>query len=329
MPESLSSELLARYLAGEASPAEQAEVEAWAAASEEHRAELDRLREAWAATGQPATWDVDSAWRRVAARLDEPTVIPLPSGRRRVLLALAASLAVVVGAALVWQVTRTSRQEYPRAVSTAIGERSTVELSDGTRITLAPLTELRVQASYGRAERRVELSGEAWFQVVHDAARPFRVVAQGTVIEDLGTEFTVRAIPGSGLVRVAVVSGRASLRRDGAREESAVILDAADVAVLRDADSVPQVERRTVLAPHVSWREGRLSFDDIPLDSLAGELSRWFPVRFLVADPAAARLRFSGPLPLDRLGEALDIVAAALSLRIARTGDTVVFRRIE
>jgi transmembrane sensor len=325
MNPSPSSDLLARYLAGEATSTEAAEVEAWAAAQPAHARELERLR-ALMARGQGSAWDVERAWTRVSARIDQP--IPLARSHRAppLLLALAAALVLALGAGLLWQMTRPALVETPGLVATTVGERRVLELPDGTRITLAPDTELRVAAGYGRALRRVDLSGEAWFDVPHDASRPVLVHAGGTITEDLGTEFAIRAIPGSGLVRLAVASGSASLRREGASATDAVTLHAADVAELRDEEAEPVVRRGVTLDPYVSWHTGQLSFEDTPLELILPELARWFGLAAVVEDPAAAARRFTGPLPLDRRDEAIEILAAALVLRVEWSADTVRFR---
>jgi len=93
--------------------------------------------------------------------------------------------------------------------ATARGERTTVELRDGTRVTLAPETELRI-ATIGRP---VYLSGEAVYSVTHDPRRSFRVIAPNSVtVQDIGAQFDVRAYSADKAVRVAVAAGSVSLR---------------------------------------------------------------------------------------------------------------------
>jgi transmembrane sensor len=329
MTASISSELLARYLSGEAEPRERAAVEAWASADPGNAQELERLRTIWSS---PSTgdWDVDRAWVRVADRLDREPVLVESERRRPILarsLALAASLAMAaLGAWLVWRVVRPAGLQAPQVVATAPGERRNVDLPDGTRIILAPGTELRVDPAYRQSERRVDLEGEAWFEVRHDASRPFRVHAGGTMVEDLGTEFVVRAIRGANLVRVVVVSGSASLRRAGAPADEGVTLRARDVATLGAGETRPFVERGVEVGPLVAWHEGRLDFEDARLDSVVAELSRWYGVTIRLVDNDLGARPFTGPLRLDDLDDALEVLTLSLDLRVGRVGDTVVVR---
>ena len=81
-------------------------------------------------------------------------------------------------------------------------------------------SRLRYPADFGATARDVELVGEGYFEVVHDSTRPFRVHAGGSVTEDLGTHFVVRAYPELRHVDVAVTEGLVSLHREGASTPS-------------------------------------------------------------------------------------------------------------
>lgn len=324
MTEPFPSELLARWLAGQATPAERAEVEAWARAAPEHAAELERLRGLWAARSG-GRWDVDRAWSQVQSRMDRPH----RRAPARVALALAASVTLLIGGWLAWRALERTAPAGPVGdlIATGPGERRDVTLPDGTRLMLAPNSDVRVSDGYGAASRDVALSGEAWFGVRHDAARPFRVLAAGTVTEDLGTEFTVRTLPRQEGVRVVLVSGSASLRRAGENAAGALVLSPRDVAVLAPGDAVARVERNAAVEALVSWRTGAATFDDAPLDSVLGELARWYAVTVTVADSALAARRLSGPVPVDNLDEALEVITLSLGARAERRNGAIVLRR--
>ena len=319
----MPSEFLARYLSGDASPAEREEVERWAQGAPAHRAELERLRAVWIRP-QETSWEVERAWQRVQPRLAQPP------RRFRVVapLALAAGITLLLGAGLLWRAitTGSANPALPNVLATGPGERRGIELADGSTLVLAPESEIRIAAAYGSDERRVDLQGEAWFEVRHDADRPFRVYAGGTVTQDLGTEFSVRTLPGPGGVRVVLVSGSASLRPEATAESSAVVLEPRDVAVLEPGAPVARVERGAVVESLVSWRSGTVSFQDAPVDSVLTELSRWYGRSFTLGDPAAASRRFTGPVPIDNLDEALEVLTLSLGLSAERRDGAIVLR---
>lgn len=326
MPDTLSPDLLARYLAGAASDAERAAVEAWAAVPANAR-ELARLRAVWRPAA-PSGWNVEDAWQRVRARLDAPATPVAPPVRHWTgpVLAVAATVVLAVGAAVIWRISQPDPGLPAQVVATIAGERRTVDLSDGTRIVLAPGSELRVAEGYGGALRRVDLRGEAWFAVEHDAARPFQVHVAGTITEDLGTEFLVQQLPGDSGVRVALVSGSASLRRADQAVEAAVTLAPNDLALLGPGDTRARVEHGAELAALVAWHQGRLEFEDVRVAQVAAAITRWFGVPVVLGEPVLGDRRFTGAVRLDGLDDALDVLRLSLGVAIERRADTVVIR---
>ena len=323
MTEPMPSELLARYLSGDASPEEREQVERWALEAPAHRAELDQLRAAWVRPGAE-DWDVDRAWRSVEPRLSRRVRrFPTP-----VALARAAALAVVMAAGFVWRAI--TREESPPPLSDIMasgpGELRTIHLVDGSIVILAPNSEIRLDADYGEDERKVDLQGEAWFEVRHFDDLPFRVFAGGTVTQDLGTEFSVRALPGQRGVRVVLVSGSASVRPVAAPESSAVVLEPNDVAVLEPGAVTARVESAAMVESLVSWRIGTISFHDAPVDSVLVELTRWYALPFSVGDSAAASRRFTGPVSIDNLDEALEVLTLSLGLSAERRDGRIILR---
>lgn len=323
-----SPDLLAKYLANEASPAERAEVEAWAGSDPGHSAELALLRAAWSARPAARDWNVDAAWSRVDARLGGTTVTPLPSRSRWAyspLMKIAAGVVLVAGLAYAWQSLTPSPAAEAYVVATVAAEQRTVDLADGSRVVLAPASELRVAEGYGGRTRTVELTGEAVFTVVHDDARPFEVRARGTVTRDVGTVFLVRA-RGDSVVTVAVLEGAASLRPSDADVASATTLNANDVGTLRDGAAIVDVTRSAAVDALAAWTAGRLEFVDTPLRTVAAELERWYGVHVQFDNAQAADRLVSAPLPTNDIAEVITVLEQLLGVRIARTGDTLVVR---
>jgi transmembrane sensor len=326
MNHSMSPELLARYLAAEATPEERAAVEAWAAAADANRRELGLLRSAWQGA-PPTAWDVDRAWQRVASQLDAPVVRELPRhapALRRV-LQLAAAVLVVAGVGFAWRTLRRMSVVASQVFATAAGEQREVDLPDGTHVSLAATSTLRVNAGYGAPDRRVELTGEAIFSVRHDETHPFEVRAASALVRDIGTTFSVRARAGDPGVRVAVLDGIASLRDTTAGPGTAVRLSARDVGLLLASGPV-EVRHDVAVQSLVSWRDGRLTFEDAPLGSVLAELSAWFGTPFRVADTALARRRLTATLSTTSIADALQVLSLSLGVHTEHAGDTVIVR---
>jgi transmembrane sensor len=245
-----------RYLAGAAAPDERRQVEAWVAADPARSALLQSLG---AAPVAEPVFNVDRAWQRFdAGRRAEPVGARVRPMKRRAFPAvwrMAAAAALVIGAAATWEVTRQSSPAAAPAheLIALNGQRSSVTLSDGTRVTLNGGSRLRYGASYADGARDVYLDGAAYFDVAHDAARPFRVHAHGAVIQDIGTKFSVRAYADQANLEVAVAEGIVALGHDSATVASATRLSAGDVALL-GAAGPPVVTRAASLDSYMAGR---------------------------------------------------------------------------
>ncbi|HEX8274749.1 MAG TPA: FecR domain-containing protein [Longimicrobiaceae bacterium] len=335
-------EALARYLAGESPPAEAESVRAWLAADPEREALYGGLDDALGrlAVAPPAGLDVEAALRRTRERMREPEPIPLasraarraapaaPSWRAPALRA-AAAVVLLLGAALAWWSLRErggagEPGPAPRSYATAVGERDSLRLPDGTRVLLGPGSRLEVAAGYGERAREVALSGEALFEVPHDEARPFTVRAGPALVRDLGTAFDVRA-DGAGGVRVVVTEGAVQLRPAAAPADTGVVLMRGDRGVLPPAGRA-RAERAGAREDDLAWTRGRLVFRDAPVERVAADLRRWYGVELRVADPALAGRRLTASFAGEPREQVLRVVALALGAELELRGDVATLR---
>lgn len=349
---------LARLLAGEGDARERAETERWVALDPERGATLEAMRLGWGTPLPEVRVDVDKAWSALASRIraaePAPREQPVPPSRgvkptltvsaggalapaqRRWwrdgarLLQVAAAAVVLIGGALVLPRLRGSAGPgdpgvlaAASSISTRAGERRSVRLSDGSLVTLGASSTLRARAGYGEGAREVELEGEAFFTVTHDEAHPFRVIVNGTVVEDLGTEFAVRSYGTNAPIRVAVASGSVAVRR-GTSADTAVVLSARDVATV-DGSGVVAVQRGVNVDPFTAFVSGRLTFVDAPLSDVADELARWYGVEVRITDRALLDRHLTSTFEGESLDEVLRIIGMTLDVRYTRTGTAVEF----
>jgi transmembrane sensor len=337
-------EAIARYYAGESTPDEAAAVRRWLEAHPGEASALGTLDDATGllASATPPGLDVEAALARVSERRDAPAVIPI-DGRRpakhtapRVAVparrwqpyAAAAAAVVLIGGGLYWHSLRDGGYTTPsgaaaRTFATAVGTRDSVRLADGTRVLLAPESRLTVAAGYGDKVREVELTGEAYFDVRHDAARPFRVRAGGADIRDLGTTFTVRAAGDQG-VRVAVTSGSVSLAPAQGSPNAAVVLRPGDAGTLA-SDGRTLVERGGATEPDTAWTSGRLVFREAPVGTVRAELRRWYGID-LVIDSSFASRHLSMTFDGESADRVLEVIALSLGADVQRQGNTAVIK---
>jgi transmembrane sensor len=343
--------LLARYFAGEATPDQRSTVEAWAASDPARADELALLRGIWEnGSAVPAMPRVDAMWSSLSRRMrgahaDEtakerrdrvsiPNIAPIVSRPRSRLPWLAAAAVVAFATLTVWSTNKsgsTSRvgdvaTSTERAFVTARGERRTIRLGDRTRVELGYASTLRVRAFDG-GRRELWLDGEATFDVVHDAARPFIVHAGGATTEDLGTSFAIRAYENDAAVRVLVMSGKVALRPTSGPAANGTVLLPGQLGRLRHGGLV-EVQSVDDTSAYLGWRQGQIAFHGARIDEVAAELERRFDVPIRVADSGVAAQRVNlQNFPARALGEVLDAVTVPYDLRYRRVSGTVILER--
>ncbi len=228
--------------------------------------------------------------RDAAAIADRVAVAPRPRASRANPTLWGAGLMAVAAVAVTFAVLNPRPPSHAVVYATAKGERRDVVLSDGTRVALNADTHLSVAMQAGRRELTLA-SGEAAFQVTHDANRPFVVHLGDRDLRDIGTEFNVRRE--AGLVTVTVREGMVAVQRPGDEKRS---LSMGPGSRLEHREGDPG---SMVLAANAddafSWRSGRLIYRNRPLSEVVADLNRYGEAQVKTVGPAAD-LRFTGVL---------------------------------
>ena len=175
---------------------------------------------------------------------------------------------------------------------TPLGGLETVTLGDGSRVTLNTNTTLQVRL--GRTQRRIDLeTGEAYFIVTKDPARPFSVFVAGRTITATGTKFSVRRNARD--VQVVVTEGRVQMAEvDASAPTTVTTLPAGTVARAAGPEVLMRQAADTELERMLSWREGFVEFHDTTLADAVAEFNRYRAQPLSIADPSIASLKISG-----------------------------------
>jgi len=289
------------------SEADQAELDAWLAESSANRTAFIRLKSAWLRANRL------DALRPMSQRSGRSAQTPYQPGIK--LAAVVTLLALLTGSG--WFLSRPTIQTF----STKVGERSHIQLSDGTRIELTTDTVLRV-ATDGTYRKAWLDKGEAFFDVVHNNRHPFELQALNYRIVDLGTEFSVRR--DTGRIRVTVLKGSVRVGTSDIRvRNNAVRMIAGDVAIA-DSRSISVTRKSTAeVADALGWRNGVLVFRYAPLAEVAAEFNRYNAIKLVIDDRQAAKEIISARL------QATDVAAFArmahdfMGLQVRKYGDEI------
>jgi transmembrane sensor len=291
------------------SAADEAQFDAWLAQSPAHVVTYWRLEGAW-----------DTADRLAVLRgqeLDDLT--PAYKSRWPMLMSMAAAVAIIatIGATTAHYVLAPRERIY----ATDVGGHESITFADGTQIELNTDTVLRAQMT--TAERVIWLDrGEAYFQVKHDAAHPFTVIADNHRITDLGTKFVVRRDRGN--LEVALVDGRVRVGNGGA--QSALLAPGDDAVATATSLSVTKRDAQDI-TDRLAWRRGVLTFKYATLADAATELNRYNAKKLVITDPAVARLKIYGTFQLRDVDVFARAARDVLGLHVKDDGNEILIER--
>jgi len=277
----------------------------------QNRAEYEKIERVWSASGSLA---------------DDPDVLALrqqtlaQTGRRSPVSAAWLRGLAVASLAAVALVIAVVAWPRPATYASGVGEQRIVRLADGTVMRLN--TDSRAAIRITKTARLVSLDrGEAFFDVAHDARRPFRVRADGAEVEALGTRFEVERDAAG--VNVVLVQGSVIVRTDAG--QAARLQPNQQVRVERAKLTLPAAADTRRLT---SWTEGRLIFESTPLASAIAEVNRYSTRR---VELAADDLKDAPVNGVFETGDTRAFAAAAASvfdLELTETPDNrLVLRR--
>jgi transmembrane sensor len=309
---------------GELGAAERSELEAWLREDIRHRRAFEELSRTWSA--------LDSLSAR--ARDDEKIATVARPERRRFLSNLkprrywtAAAAVLVLGLAAV---ILTARRPGLQVMSTAVGQQRYVTLADGSEVTLNTNTLLAVKLTSQRRDIYLR-RGEAHFDVVHDASRPFFVHAGDAVIRDVGTQFEVR-LESDRDIDVLVDQGEVEVRglaatarpttpgstTGGGNDDWVRALSAGEQLLIAGPHlAITSVSPRQI-ADDLAWREGAVVFQGEPLSQALAEVGRYTQAHVVLAGPQLASLKISGRFRTNDVPGFFRALQAALPVRVSQ-----------
>ena len=190
------------------------------------------------------------------------------------------------------------------AYTTAVGETRQIKLNDGTTVTLNTASSIGVSFSPRSREVRL-IRGEAIFNVVHDASRPFYVSAGRREFEGPGARFNLRTLTRDN-VELTVIEGRVKIldapprlpdsparRRDIITYGEQTLSASEEALVEPGFQSVSHIEASEVES-RLAWQQGLIVLDDKALQDALAEVERYTQTKFVLADETLAALRVSG-----------------------------------
>ena len=273
--------LIGKFLSGEADTAEKAEVTQWLSESEENKVVFQQIKNFWEESHENLTKVEQSSWQKLANHIDlsesgikETPVIPIQKDSKAYLYWAAAIAFILTSVFLFWnanQIQSTNNVANLIESKADYGSKVNIRLVDGTQVKLNSGSKLTYPEEFTGVERRVTLTGEAFFEVAKNAKMPFIINTGNINTTVLGTSFNVQA-SGENEVRVAVLTGKVKVADTLNQQE--VFLLPEDLAIVQTANG-NITKTKFDAALEFGWKDGKLVFKEASLKEVLIQLEKW------------------------------------------------------
>lgn len=317
-------DLIPKYLSGEASDSEVKRLEQWVLSSPENKAQFIQFKRAWILSGIEGNYqniDVEKEWAATSEKLfTEAKVVSIQkkSGRRiGIYLRIAVAVALVIIAS-VWTFNYLNKPDYQQVV--AQNEVEEDKLPDGTEIALNQFSSIRYPEKLDDNFRRVELKGDAFFEVERDTARPFIITTQNIEIEVLGTSFYVDSRENQAQIQVIVETGSVAMTS----ESNKIVLAANEIGVFdKSTGQLTKKENKDV--NYLAWKTDILVFENTSLESVIFDLNRKFHAQISMANQELSSCPLTATYDDKSLEAIVLIIEKTLDIEAQIDGEKIIF----
>lgn len=218
--------------------------------------------------------------------------------------------------------------------------RKTIILKDGSVVTLAKESSIRLGEGFNSSKREIWLNGAAFFDVKHDVAHPFVVHTTFNDIKVLGTTFNVKAYRDSALMETALIQGMvqvASKKYPGyfvvlkPNQKLSSINSPAKTAISRpDAEyRVSELKQNPAarVPEEIAWVRKRLDIDNLPLSVIAQRLQDWYGIKIVIAGEEVKNYRYSGVFENETILKTLEALQLSYPFHFEVEGDRIYIKK--
>lgn len=346
IPEELEA-IIVDFLSGNISEENKQKLYDWLGKTKSNQRVFDEIKNTWLASGFINSGpNTEISWNSINNDIKKKEKHHHASHKKELetrleiplFLKIAASIVIfyVLGG-LSWHFytsVRSSASGQPIEIKSPLGSKSSISLPDGTHVTLNAGSVISYAKNYGTKTRDVHLEGEAFFDVVTNRKKPFRVKTSSITITALGTSFNVKAYEGEETIQTTLVEGKIKIENENNKNDY-LYLEPRQVAVFKKSDAkirVKQNQNQTetindelvepdillkkssvVLRiedpkPYISWIDDQLVITGERLEELAKKLERMYDVRIEFESDVVKNYSFKGTLEKETLQQVLNAI---------------------
>ena len=229
-----------------------------------------------------------------------------------------AAIALVLIASTIWVTLYLSGSKSEATMNTLYvpaGQRAQITLQDGTKIWLNAQSTMKYPSRFSKKNRKVEIMGEAFFDVAKDKNRPFIVSSQYIDMEVLGTQFNVYSYPDADYIQTELIEGSLRVYRTDNKSEGVILKPDEQVMIKENNMTISKINN----PEHLLWKNGIYSFNNERLIVIIDKLQLYYDVKIVVEDPEIFDVRYTGKFrQRDGIDEILRILQKIQSFKIKR-----------
>jgi transmembrane sensor len=320
-------DLITSYLAGEVSEDDLVFLEAWLKADPGNRKLFEDYRKVWLEMERARmddSLDLDSDWSAIESGIvaDEAqgTREQGPETRKiypyymQVLKIAAIILVILIPSFFIF---RTLVSPVPKQLEASLTVREG-KLPDGTSVTLNKGARLEYPSSFRGKIRNVKLTGEAYFEVKHDDAKPFIIISNNVRVEVLGTSFYMNTNVSGNTMEVILNSGSVAVYFDDHKENS-LFLAPGEKAEINTG--LEKMEKDINTDPNYrAWMTQRFIYNNTPLVTIVADLNKVYHANIRIVTPSVANCLVTATFDHQSVEAILHVIQATLDLNISTNG---------
>ncbi len=227
-------------------------------------------------------------------------------------LAIAATIAVLItvsGLFIIGQ-NQVFRKTYTENIAPK-GQKSHVILPDGSKVFLNSGSVIRYDNFFGKKYRKLQLTGEAYFEVQRNEKLPFIISTTDVEVEVIGTKFNIMAYPEDEIVETIVTEGSVSVTE--IHNQSSLMLSANQKATFHKKSQILLLNDVNP-SPYTSWKNNLLTFDNENFADVIKKLERWYDVSIQVEGTDSIKDRFTMTIKSESLREVLELISLTTNI---------------
>jgi len=316
-------ELIAKELSGEISKEEKTNLLEWVNKSEENRVLYSQTVNAWKVSKQTINtpvFNTEQSWNNLKSKTVNSSSESNLFTKNSAFVKVAATLLLALGVAWIMKVTLWNKSELELVTYSSGEHKLELYLPDSSKVYMNKNSTLTYLTDFNTNERKVNLIGEAFFEVRKTEGKKFEVYGLRTITTVLGTSFSVRTITSDSIETIQVVTGKVAVV-DLNKTEEEILLTPGYMARLNKSNGL---SKEKMTDPNfISWKNNSLLFDNTPFTEVKGALENFFDIELIVNDPEILNCRFTGRFDEPKLSETLTIITTSTNSSFTKKGNVI------